>query len=500
MSFEEPVEVEPIVGGTLDSPDIRRDKTAARTFVFTSAQSNTKLNEAFFNSLVNYCETTGAELHISRFTYNKNGLGSSNRKVGSHKAADDDGIWFDPRILPYVSDNSLEITPDLVWCGELNIIPTRIMPITGFENYTRGASCIIPHAKMAMRSVPTMKFAPTKFVYTTGAVTARNYIQRAAGQRAEFHHVFGAIVVEVADNGDWWARQINADRSGGFYDLQVYWQGDEFSSGHLVEAITHGDIHGLKLDQYVAKVVWGDDGIVDTLRPRYQFFHDTIDFMPRNHHNVKDPHFRHKVWFQHKDSVEQEFALMGKFLATVAYRQYSRSYVVVSNHDQAIMQWLRDPAGFSDPVNMRLWLELNQYIVSEQERHVEPHPFKHLLLKHFRAWASPMIPGANSRNDPTFLLEDDSFKLFGDIETGLHGHLGPNGARGNPSNLRTNGKSNTGHTHSAGIVEGVYTAGVYGSLDMGYNKGLSSWSHSMVVTYPNGKRAILTIKNGRAWR
>ena len=35
---------------------------------------------------------------------------------------------------------------------------------------------------------------------------------------------------------------------------------------------------------------------------------------------------------------------------------------------------------------------------------------------------------------------------------------------------------------------------------MGYNKGLSSWSHSLIVTYANAKRAILTIREGRAWR
>ena len=53
--------------------------------------------------------------------------------------------------------------------------------------------------------------------------------------------------------------------------------------------------------------------------------------------------------------------------------------------------------------------------------------------------------------------------------------------------------------HTAGIIDGVYTAGVSGKLDMEYNKGPSSWSHSHVVTYPNGKRAIITVKNGK-WK
>jgi len=35
---------------------------------------------------------------------------------------------------------------------------------------------------------------------------------------------------------------------------------------------------------------------------------------------------------------------------------------------------------------------------------------------------------------------------------------------------------------------------------MGYNKGLSAWSHSFIVTYQNGKRTIVTIKDGKGWR
>ena len=60
-------------------------------------------------------------------------------------------------------------------------------------------------------------------------------------------------------------------------------------------------------------------------------------------------------------------------------------------------------------------------------------------------------------------------------------------------------KSNTGHSHSAGIYDGAYRAGVTGSLDQGYNVGPSSWSHSHIVTYPNGKRTIVTVKEN-AWR
>jgi hypothetical protein len=122
------------------------------------------------------------------------------------------------------------------------------------------------------------------------------------------------------------------------------------------------------------------------------------------------------------------------------------------------------------------------------------HPFRALLTT-----SCMKAVNGDPRTLPEVILEDESLKISG-IECGMHGHLGPNGARGNPRNLRTVGKANTGHTHSAGIVEGVYTAGVLGNLDMEYNKGPSSWSHSSILTYANGKRTIITHRAGKWFR
>lgn len=489
----------PVIGGVLEAPDERRDVTSARTLVFTCAQSNTHLHEGFFASLQHYVKHRDAELHIARFTYNKETSGKKSVKPGSKQASDEDDLWFDPRITPYISDSSLQITPDLVWCGELNILPTRVNPLSTFKSYTRHASGIIPHAKLAMESLPTMKFHPAKFLYTTGAVTLRNYIQRSAGQVADFHHVFGALVVEIDENGTWWARQLNADKSGCFYDLTTRWTPEGAEHGYYtdepgmfpVAAITHGDIHMQKLDQAIAEVVWKEGGVVDTLRPGEQHFHDTIDFTARNHHNIKDPHFLHEMHIHRTSSVQQEFQWAADFLHDMANRPWAKNYIIVSNHDQAIEQWLRNPAGMADWENARFWHEMNADMYIKREQHKKPHPFQTAMQAHMPA---------KLQENTVFILEDQSYRLLGEIEIGLHGHLGPNGARGNPKNLRSVGKANTAHTHSAGITEGVYTAGVYGKLDMGYNKGPSGWSHSMIVTYQNAKRAILTIKDGKAWR
>ena len=96
------------------------------------------------------------------------------------------------------------------------------------------------------------------------------------------------------------------------------------------------------------------------------------------------------------------------------------------------------------------------------------------------------------------LNRDDSYLVAG-IESGMHGDIGANGSRGSWQTFsKAVSKANVGHSHSAGIYDGVYYAGTSTKMDMGYNTGLSSWSNSHVITYRNGKRAIITI-NDNGW-
>jgi hypothetical protein len=84
------------------------------------------------------------------------------------------------------------------------------------------------------------------------------------------------------------------------------------------------------------------------------------------------------------------------------------------------------------------------------------------------------------------------------IECGSHGDLGINGSRGSINAFQKAGtRYNIGHSHSANIKDGVCQSGTSGKTDKGYNRGITSWSHSLITTYPNGKRTIITIKNGK---
>ena len=476
----------PIAGGRIPSPSPVRVSRDRRRFVLTSAQNNTYAHPGFLASLRIYAAEHDAEILISRFSYNKKAWAA-----GSTKGSED--LWYDPEIADYVCNESLELASGLVWCGELDILPTATDPLSGLDSYTRSASGIVPHAKVAMRSMATMKHEPPRFLYTTGTVTQRNYVQRKAGQKASFHHVFGALIVEVDLDGTWFVRQLLADDAGHFHDLDHLYTPTGVTRAR-VEAITWGDFHEEKADPIVAEACFGGTGsILESLRPREQHVHDLADFTARNHHNRGDAYFAATMLAAGKDRVEVDLAGCAVKLARI-HRDWCQTVVVESNHDQAFRRWLGEADGHRDAPNARYWHYWNWKMFQAIERGEDLFVFE-------AAVREKLTPAAQAAK---FLREDDSWVVCseqgGGVQCGLHGHRGPNGSRGSPRAFRQIGvRVNSAHTHSAGITDGVYTAGVSGALDMGYNCGPSSWSHSYIVTYPSGKRAIIT-QHGSRWR
>ena len=138
------------------------------------------------------------------------------------KKDEDKALWFDPCLAEYIRDIRVELANGLVWCGEMNILPTAEDPLSGLETYSHRKSAIFPHSKLAMRSIATMQGEGTKLNFTTGTVTLKNYIQKKAGLKAEHHHRYSALVVEVNHGGHWWVRQIGSSaKHGSIQDLNV---------------------------------------------------------------------------------------------------------------------------------------------------------------------------------------------------------------------------------------------------------------------------------------
>lgn len=460
---------------------------ATRSFIFSSAQDGSAVNLPFLRNLEAYADHLGATLVIAGYTYNKSLFEDHSTAVAA----------FHPYIRPYMLNCPIIIEGQLRWCGEMNIMPTQSDPLSGFETYTRDKWGIFPHPRVTLKSIPVMWNASPKMIMTTGTVTQPNYVQKKAGIKAEFHHVNGAVIVEVPASGRGvFCRHLIAAKDGSFQDLTIQVVDRKVTNGHRVEAITWGDTHPELLDSAVAKGAWGltagdlsratnPNNMLDILRPRYQFFHDALDFRRRNHHSIGDPHYRYEMMVKGTDSVEDEVETAAFFLER-AQREDCHTVVVDSNHDRALLKWLKHADYRQDPANAIYFLKLQKAVYEAIRERDETFQ----LVEHaFRETGCDI-------GDVEFLRNTDTFQICDGIECALHGDLGANGAKGHVNTFSKMGpKANVAHSHAAAIFEGIYVAGHSCQRDMGYNRGgLSSWSPSHIVTYPNGKRAIITMQ------
>jgi hypothetical protein len=472
----------PVAQGTKNDHWNNLKRKGGNCFIVTSAQNNTYVHSEFLKALEQAADYYGAEIIVSTYTYNKSGFQNLEK--------DSDSVWYDPKIRNYICNEPVLFADDLVLCGELNILPTAVNPLSGLHSYTRAYSGIVPHAKVQMESLATHKSKPARSLFTTGTVTQRNYIEQKSGQKAIFHHIFGALLVEVDSDGDWFVRQLIAETdTGEFYDLNVKFKPEGVEEGCPVEALTYGDIHAERLDELSCEASFGKgDSMLDVLQPEYQFVHDVLDFTTRNHHNRNDPYFR---WKTYNDKVDNDIVAVASVLNDMK-RDNTKTVVVESNHNLAMERWLKEADYKNDsPENALTFLKCQTKMVQSIMAGEYVNIFEWYLKENHPYLA-----------DAIFLKLDESFMICGDdgIEQGSHGHLGTNGSRGGIGIYQKLGSRHTiGHSHSPAIKDGVYVVGVLGSLDLGYNSGGSSWQHCNCVTYKNGKRALLFIKNGK-WK
>ena len=489
----------PIAGGKQRADEIKEDLPNSgnvKRYILTSAQNNTFVHKEFWENVLAMAKHYDAQILVGTFSYNQNKFGELAVKNGTKKPFERE-LWYDPAFAPYISDAPRVLAPGLKWCGNLNVLPTEDNPISGLETYGGSASIIFPHTKIEMRSIATMPDMPVKMVYTTGAITLMNYLQKKLGIKAEHHHRYAFLLVEVDSDGNWWVRQVAARKNGKtIQDLNILVEdGVVVSTEAKAEAITWGDLHATNSQP---EVVEASMTMLDALHPKYQFLHDILEGVSINRHYIKHgplPHEGFHRWLRGLHRVDEELrqsrAVLEKYL-----RPWCKTIAPDANHDAKWLQsWLTKFDYRVDPANAELFLRMQNFMYAEIRKNMTA-PKNINIMQYAMEQEAGLKPGVVK-----FLLPDESYEV-GEVELGQHGHLGPNGAFGSPSNLAKIGKKMTSaHTHSAGIYHGLFVAGTSTKLtrDWDYTMGPSSWSWSHVVQYPNGQRSVITLKNGK-WR
>jgi hypothetical protein len=498
----------PLAGGTVRGTQVDKISPPLKgqiyRYILTSAQNNTFIHESAWENILALSRHYRAHILVGTYTYNQNAYGKLSVKKGRDKDPQKE-LWYAPEILPYIRDVRTQLAPGLVWCGEYNSLPTNVRPLAGLETYTGRASGIFPHAKLSVRSLPTMKGEGVKINYTTGTVTQKNYIQKREGMIAEFHHVYGALLVEVNSDGNWWVRQLNEAEDGTMQDLDVIATNGKITTGNRIEAITYGDLHGTWADP---KAVELSLEMRDTLKPNYQFLHDIVEGAAVNPHDRKHQanHERFYTFLRGYTKLENELVdtaeLLERFDATGV-----KTIIADSNHDDVwIKRWLREFDYRKDPSNAEIFLDLQKYFYGQIRGDVTPEQTssrtaKPRMTRDINVLEYALRKYGKLKAKFKFLRADESFLTANrKIENGMHGHLGPAGRFGTPENLSQMArKANTAHTHAMGIYNGLYVAGTLSFLDWPYMQGPTNHTQTNTLTYGNGKRALVTFYNGK-WR
>jgi len=458
----------------------RPEGDEVKRYIITSAQNNTKVNAVFWERLLDLASFYDASVMVCPFTYSPQ---SSRTEV--------DSPWYDPEVQEFLVTERTQLAPGLILCAEITrTLPTAARPLSGYEAYTGRASGIFPHPKIAMEPIPSMKNEATKFNYTTGCVTRHNYSRTKAGFKGEFHHAYGALIVEVTANG-WWVRQLNADKQNRIYDLDVCIDEEGVTYGVPVEALIFGDFHAAEIDPEVLRATWGDNALVDFLQPSQAIYHDFFDMRSRPWQDEASFHRQFHKHVHGQESVRDELEEARRIFLQKVWREGCKHVFVRSNHDIKLEKWLDTADYRRDPVNAEFFLEAQlekvRAIASKNDRF---NVFEWYMRR-------DGLPG-----DIIFLQEDESYIICqnrgGGIECGQHGHLGPNGAKGTPRGLaKMARKQFIGDKHSPCIVDGLYVVGTCTGRNVAYTRGPSSWSPTHGVAYENGKRALLTMWKGR---
>lgn len=470
--------------GNLVSPpsnEFMDEPPPAKRYVITYAQNATPPHPGFFAALQQYCAHNDAQLLIMPGRYK-----NPSSRWTVHMEHDD---WWHPDFNGYLFHGRAQLGHYSVY-ADIRVQPTAVTPLTGFEAYAGSSSVVIPHPKIQLETVAVAASHMPRIFTTTGAVTLSNYSDSKAGKKGEIHHIYGAAIIELADDGHTYMRHINAESDGSFIDLTKRYMPIGVEDAPPAAGLVCGDIH---VDQGI-KEVWdatfhADTSMVHQLKPKYIMLHDVLDFATRNHHRINDPQERYARAFKGKeyDQVEQELWRAIDWLDNLP--ETTKPIVVASNHDEAFDRWLKTTHPTKeDPVNAKLYHRMWYDLIERYEREGRWVPaFMHYYEQESKAKRAK------------FLWRDESF-MIDEVECGYHGDKGINGARGSKVAYAKLGiKTSTGHSHSPSIRDGNHTAGVCSGLHHGYNQGPSSWMVANDVIYANGKRTLLFIMPSGNW-
>jgi hypothetical protein len=263
-------------------------RKGANRFVITTAMNNSSLIPEAWKSLQRFCEHRQAHLMVIPCHY---------KNVSLYNGNDQYKKWFAKAARPFIIDQNVRIGPKMWVMGGINIQATAVNPVSGLNPLAGDKWVIFGHGQQTLVPVATPITDLPGRMFTTGAITKKNYSKTKAGAKAAFHQVTGALLVEVQGSRVF-VRQLNMDHKGHFQDLDEVFTSNEIIGDQYAQVLTCGDEHVKWMLPNVKKATFTDkDSILNMLKPPMLVRHDILDFYAKSHHHEKQYRTQYKKWF-----------------------------------------------------------------------------------------------------------------------------------------------------------------------------------------------------------
>lgn len=461
---------EPVFKGDQEQRDQALKVLDHGRYIITSAQNNTAPHPTFYalKKLADKCDATLLVMPINYLT--------------TLEKEERENVAFNIDIVPFlVPENCFIGDRSLIrLCCSANVLPTAKQPINTAKLLNQGENLtVIASPKQQTMTLPRAKGQPHRWLYTSRSATLRHYTESRAGDEAENLHTFGGLFLDVRKDGTITHQELQAGEDGSVFFPLIQ---EVNEKPPKIKGLVLGDLHcekmcGHSLQKAVDQISY--------LQPDQVILHDSLDFMSRNHHNKNSGRFLYQMGSR---SVIQDLKDTVRIINYIAGHlpKNSKVFIVFSNHDDALSQWL-DCSHYRpdhDPINAKTYHFLKYCVYDFLDK--DDHEF----LNCFSLACAELADQVGELSQKVIFGELDQSNLVGSFETGHHGHHGSGGSRGSARTFK--GYSVpiiTGHTHSPQRDNNQITVGVTGSLDMGYNKGGSSWDRSNAVIYDD--KAVL---------
>ena len=445
-----------------------------KKFVVTTAVMGKEVNKPFVQAIRNYAQRNNALLLVLPCE-DVASRGKKAKPIELSPELDDFRVVFKDT---YINRN--------LCLSAIKVSAKMVNPLTGLDRMVaqRQASIIVASPKVFLKYIPNMHYDIPPALMTTGAVTINNYdndkyMSKRTSVLAENDHAYGVVVVEVEDEDIFHFRHVQASPYNSItdmgYDYLPNGKIERLEGTVMVMGDSHTGYHDKEL--YFSAMELAKNTGVSTV-----VLHDVFNGTSISHHDLGKGITKAIKAQENRLGLERECEAVKNYIKTI---ESTGVDVVIpeANHNTHLLKYLEQGRYVDDPMNYKFSLKLALAACEGKN------PLQYAVESLF-GYISDSV---------RWLKMDEEYNKYG-VECSCHGDVGACGARASLHTFEKGlGNSVTAHSHTAAIQRNVCSVGTTSLMDMGYNKGLSNWTHTNCLIYKNGTKQLINFipdKNG----